>query len=243
MNGWERTKVTAAITAAIATALGAGWFGGRLVAPRYPGEPAYAAPGVTDPVDLAALQRNWPSGLDQRNDRSRLAGYMGEVVRGAAPIPVVEASSAPALPAPVADLGTLLAHADATKGMATAKICGSCHSFGQGEPDHTGPNLWGIIGRHVAARSSFAYSPAVAAQTGNWTYERLDHYLTSPARAIPGNKMGFAGLRNAEDRANLLAYLGTLATTPAPFPLPAAMPPSKVAQKVADATKLAATPR
>lgn len=242
MNGWERTKMVTAITAAMATALGAGWFGGQLVAPRYPGQPAYTAPGAADPINLADLQRSWPSGLGQPNDRSRLAGYMGEVARGAAPMPIV-ATAAATLPTPVVDLGTLLAHADATKGKATAQICASCHSFGQSEPDHTGPNLWGIVGRHIGARTSFTYSPAVAAQTGNWTYERLDHYLTNPARAIPGNKMGFAGLRNAEDRANLLAYLGTLATTPAPFPQPAAMPPPPVTQKVADATKLAATPR
>jgi cytochrome c len=112
-----------------------------------------------------------------------------------------------------------LAAADAQKGRQTAQVCTSCHSFDQGQ-DRIGPSLWGVVGRNVASRATFTYSSAFRAQTGSWSYERLDHYLTSPAKAIPGNKMGFAGLRRAEDRANVLAFLRTLSASPVPFPKP-----------------------
>ena len=94
------------------------------------------------------------------------------------------------------------------------------HTFEQGGPDRTGPNLWGIVGRNVASHKPFTYSSAFSAQTGAWTYERLDHYLTNPAKAVPGNKMGFAGLRKPEDRANVIAFLSTLSTSRVPFPKP-----------------------
>jgi cytochrome c len=131
-----------------------------------------------------------------------------------------EAAPALAAPQPQLDLGTLLASADAGKGRQTAQVCTSCHTFEQGGPDRIGPSLWGVVGRKVASRPSFTYSSAFAAQTGNWTYERLDHYLTNPAKAVPGNKMGFAGLRRAQDRANVLAFLGSLDASPVPFPKP-----------------------
>ena len=60
----------------------------------------------------------------------------------------------------------------------------------------------------------------MAAHHGSWTYAELDTYLTSPARAIPGNKMSFGGIRRAQDRANVLAYLGSLNARPVPFPKP-----------------------
>jgi cytochrome c len=142
-----------------------------------------------------------------------------------------EATQPAAAPPPPVDLGTALAAADAKKGQQTAQVCTSCHSFEQGQ-DRVGPSLWGVVGRNVASRPTFKYSAAFAAQTGNWTYERLDHYLTNPAKAIPGNKMGFAGLRRPEDRANVLAYLRTLSASPVPFPKPAA-------PKVASAEKSA----
>ena len=130
----------------------------------------------------------------------------------------VEGPSTLAAPAPQVDLATLLAAADAQKGRQTAQVCTSCHTFDQGGQDRIGPSLWGVVGRNVASRGTFTYSSAFRAQTGSWTYERLDHYLTNPAKAVPGNKMGFAGLRKAEDRANVIAFLSTLSASPVPFP-------------------------
>jgi cytochrome c len=131
-----------------------------------------------------------------------------------------EATPALAAPAPVVDLGTLLAAADAQKGRQTAMVCTSCHTFDQGGEDRTGPSLWGVVGRNVASRKTFTYSSAFAAQTGNWTYERLDRWLANPAKAVPGTKMTFAGIRKPEDRANVIAFLSTLSASPVPFPKP-----------------------
>lgn len=223
MDRWEWTKIAASVLCAVAVALGAYWFSGQLIGPLYPRLPAYAVSGVEEPpVDLAALQRSWPEGLSAPGDESRLRGYMGLVERGKVAMPVASAAAAVAPLQPPADLGTLLASADPAKGRATARVCETCHSLDRGGPNRTGPDLWGVVGRPVASHPGFAYSPAFAAQRGTWTYERLDQYLTSPARAVPGNKMAFAGLRRAEDRAGLLAFLGSLNAQPAPFPAPKA---------------------
>ena len=218
MDRWEWTRIGTAVGSAVVVALGANWLAARIINPGYPGEPAYRPPGVVDPVGLASLQRSWPRGLSAPGEHSRLAGYMRTVERSDVPLPVPDASAIPAAPTP--DLGTLLASASAQKGKGTARVCASCHTFEQGGPDRVGPNLWAIVGRDIGSKAGFAYSPAVAGHQGSWTYAELDTYLTSPARAIPGNKMSFGGIRRAEDRANVLAYLGSLNTSPVPFPKP-----------------------
>jgi len=219
MDTWERLKFGAAFTGAVVVLFVIHAIT-RVVFPEtFVSEPAYKVAGVNEPVvDLASLQRSWPSGLSMAGGRATLRGYMSNIEKVSVPRSA-EAPAAVAAPPPV-DLGTALAAADVAKGRQTAQVCTSCHTFEQGGQDRIGPNLWGVVGRNVASRASFTYSSAFAAQTGSWTYERLDHYLTNPAKAVPGNKMGFAGLRRAEDRANVLAFLRTLNATPVPFPKP-----------------------
>jgi cytochrome c len=129
-------------------------------------------------------------------------------------------AAALAAPAPPVDLGTALAAADVEKGRQSARVCMSCHSFDQGGKDLTGPGLWSIVGRDIASHGAFKYSSAMTAAPGGWTYEELDRYLTSPAKAIPGNKMAFNGIRNAQARANVIAFLSTLSPSQVPFPKP-----------------------
>lgn len=221
MDTWEGLKIGAAAAGTVLALSVIRWIDDRVFPATGFAELAYKVPGVSEPtVDLASLQRSWPAGLSETGGRDKLRGYMSNIEK--VKVPTGPGGSAPALsaPEPQVDLATLLASADPQKGRQTAQICTSCHTFEQGGPDRVGPNLWGVVGRPVASRKTFTYSSAFAAQTGSWTYERLDHYLTSPARAVPGNKMPFAGIHNAADRANVVAFLGTLNVTPAPLPKP-----------------------
>lgn len=220
MNGWETFKVGAAITGTILVMFGLHGVASFVFPETYLAVPAYKVAGVNEPaVDLVALQRSWPAGMRAQGGRATVRGFMAniETVKVAAP---AEATPTPAAPAPQVDLGTLLAAADVTKGQQTAQVCTSCHTFEQGGADRTGPSLWGVVGRNVGSHPGFAYSDALKAQSGPWTYERLDHWLTNPAKAVPGTKMGFAGIHNPQDRANVIAYLSTLGASRIPFPKP-----------------------
>lgn len=130
------------------------------------------------------------------------------------------ASAGPAEEAPKVDLGTLLANASASAGERRAALCRSCHTFEEGGANGTGPNLWGVVGRELASHAGFNYTSALKDAGGVWTYERLDHYLMNSQEYIPGTAMVQRFPRD-DQRADILAYLGSLAASPAPFPEPA----------------------
>ncbi|MGH6890319.1 MAG: c-type cytochrome [Rhizomicrobium sp.] len=157
----------------------------------------------------------------------------GYVVQG---VPVATASAATAQPAvePLPDFGTVLKTADVAKGKEISQKCQQCHDLSKGGPDRIGPNLWGIVNRPRSSRASFSYSSAMSSSHAPWTYERLFRYLKSPQSVVPGTKMTFPGLPRAQDRIDLLAYLRTLADTPAPIP-----PPNPAASAKAPAGKAA----
>jgi len=216
MNTWERLKIGVAAAGVAGAFVVIHWITVLVFPETYATIPGYKVAGVSElAVDLASLQRSWPAGLSAQGGRTNVRDFMSNIEK----VSVPRSAEPPRLaaPEPKLDLGTLLAAADAAKGRQTAQVCTSCHSFDQGQ-DRIGPSLWGVVGRGVASDKAYSYSSAFAAQTGSWTYERLDHYLTNPAKAVPGNKMGFAGLRKAEDRANVLAFLRTLSASPVPFP-------------------------
>lgn len=119
-----------------------------------------------------------------------------------------------------ADLGTLLAAATAAAGERRAAICKSCHTLEQGGANGTGPNLWDIIGRPVAATAGYRYTDALKAFGGEWSYERLDGYLENSATYVPGTAMN-QRFPKPEHRAEILVYLSTLSGSPEPFPEPA----------------------
>lgn len=100
---------------------------------------------------------------------------------------------------------------DAAKGASTFKgKCMSCHTAGKGEPDRTGPNLWGIVGRARASSEGFRYSTTMKAMGGTWSEADINSFIAGPRTFVPDTKMTFAGLKKAEDRANVIAYLKTL---------------------------------
>lgn len=137
----------------------------------------------------------------------------------------------------VADIGTLLASADPAKGQADVKVCSSCHNFGEGEPNKTGPLLYGVVGRPIGTHEGFAYSDGMLehkAKGDMWTYENLNAFLTSPKTFTPGTKMSFSGIKDDKQRADVIAYLSTLSATPVPFPAPAAAAPAEGAAAPAE---------
>ena len=118
-------------------------------------------------------------------------------------------------------LGTLLASADATKGAAGAKACAACHDFTKGGPNKTGPNLFGVVDRAIASHEGFSYSDGMKARSADkWTYENLNAFVANPKAAAPGTKMGFAGVKKDQARADIIAYLASLSDAPKPFPAP-----------------------
>lgn len=138
------------------------------------------------------------------------------------PAPTEETASGPAAPAAVVDIGTLLASADAKQGAASAKKCQACHDFTKGGPNKTGPNLYDVVERKIASEPGFTYSAGLSAlNTETWTYEHLNTWLISPKAMVPDTKMGFAGIKDDAERANVIAFLATLSDSPKPYPAPA----------------------
>ncbi|GEO99724.1 c-type cytochrome [Methylobacterium haplocladii] len=115
-------------------------------------------------------------------------------------------------------IAALLASADAEKGKAGTKACQACHSFEKGGPNKVGPDLWEVVGRKKGSHEGFGYSEAMKAKGGEWGYEELDHFLTKPSEYVKGTKMSYQGISAAPERANVIAYLRTLADTPKPLP-------------------------
>lgn len=120
-------------------------------------------------------------------------------------------------------LPVLLAKADPAKGQALAKVCTSCHAFEKGGANKIGPGLWGIVDAKKGAHEGFNYSAALkerAAKGETWSFDNLDKFIANPKGYIQGTAMGYAGMKEADRRADILAYLRTLADSPVALPKP-----------------------
>lgn len=129
-----------------------------------------------------------------------------------------KAGAAPAATEPAPEMGPLLASADPEAGKKASAKCAACHSFEKGGANKVGPNLWNVVGSHKGHTEGFAYSDAIKKTEGDWTYENLFAFLGNPKGYAPGTKMSFAGIRSNKERADLMAYLRTMADSPKPLP-------------------------
>jgi cytochrome c len=145
------------------------------------------------------------------------AGYLPEVQ--------IEGPGGPAAPAGPPDFGRLFADAAQlqeliARGERVHAQCVSCHTFEAGAANGIGPNLHDAFGRAVASHPGFAYSEAMQGHGGSWDYLALNDFLRSPATAVRGTKMAFAGLRNDQDRVAMIAYLRSISPNNVPLPAP-----------------------
>src|SRR5688500_9903848 len=117
---------------------------------------------------------------------------------------------------PVVSIGTLLASADATQGAEQAKKCGACHDLTDAGANKTGPGIYDVVERVIGSHPGYAYSPVLKehqAKGDTWTYDNLNQFLISPKGFAPGTKMTFAGVKNDQERANIIAFLSSLSTS------------------------------
>ena len=102
----------------------------------------------------------------------------------------------------------LYASADADAGAKVFGKCKACHKIDGSNA--TGPHLDGVVDRAVDAVDGYSYSGALEEHFDVWTPANLNVFIEDPKGAAPGTKMTFAGIKKAQDRADLIAYLATL---------------------------------
>jgi cytochrome c len=131
-----------------------------------------------------------------------------------------QAAPAAAPPSGPASVIPLLASADVAKGHAfVQQQCAACHTLDKGGANGVGPNLYGVLGGPMFATPGFSFSSAAKAKAkGNWDYANMNDWLASPPTYVPGTSMPYAGIKNTETRADVIAYLRTLSATPLPLP-------------------------
>ncbi|MFQ5775392.1 MAG: c-type cytochrome [Kiloniellaceae bacterium] len=105
--------------------------------------------------------------------------------------------------------GAASASGDPAAGRKIFRKCAVCHSLKAGK-HKIGPSLHGVIGRTPGTAPGYKYSKAMKAHGASgivWNEETLDTYLTAPRKVVKGTKMAFPGLKSAQQRADVIAYL------------------------------------
>lgn len=119
----------------------------------------------------------------------------------------------------IADVKVVLAKANPDNGAKTFKAkCVSCHAAEKGAKNKVGPGLWNVVGQAPGAHEGFKYSDAMGKIGKPWDYQMLYDFLRDPRKFAPGTKMTFAGIADAQERADLIAYLRAQSDSPKPLP-------------------------
>lgn len=114
------------------------------------------------------------------------------------------------------EFSDLIAAVSLKKGKKIFRKCRACHKVEEGK-NGVGPSLWGIVGRPIGALDGFSYSDAMADKGGNWSVSELMEFIQAPNSYLPGTKMSFAGVKDPQDRMNVIAYLNEEDGSPEPL--------------------------
>lgn len=128
-----------------------------------------------------------------------------------------------ALAPPGAALAEEVAEAlgDAENGAKVFRKCTGCHQVGPGASNRAGPHLNGIFGRRAGSLDGFDYSDAMDRAFGDglvWEYDQLDAYIENPRALVSGTRMSFRGIKDPQDRHDVLAYLREFTANPQDIP-------------------------
>jgi cytochrome c len=142
----------------------------------------------------------------------------------------------------IPDWGTALPTANIAAGQTVTGKCASCHQFDPAGTNAIGPGLYGVVGRPPGTHAGYAYDSAMgdfAKGHTAWTYDLLYQFLKNPQGFMSGTKMTFVGLKDPQDRINVIAYLRSNGSPSFPIPAPA---PAKAAAPAAGAATNSAAP-
>ncbi|SLN64653.1 Cytochrome c-552 [Roseovarius gaetbuli] len=128
----------------------------------------------------------------------------------AAAAPAAEEAAAEPAASGASDFAAMVAAADLEAGKKIFRKCGACHKVEDGK-NGAGPHLYGVVGRDVAGVDGFKYSDALSGIEGEWSADKLGAFITNPRDFAAGNRMSFSGLKDEQDRANLIGYLQSVA--------------------------------
>jgi len=111
----------------------------------------------------------------------------------------------------VAALDAAAAAPSAARGEAIYARCAACHALAQ---NRVGPKHCGLIGRTSGSVPNFDYSPAMKSAHIVWNAQTLERFLADPLKMVPGTTMTYAGIPDAGERADLIAYLREAGRSP-----------------------------